>query len=128
DVLTTLYNRRFMQNRLEASIARFNRYGEPFTIVLVDLDHFKRLNDQHGHRAGDQALMAFASAAGMVLRDTDVLARWGGEEFLFLLPNTSAQKAIVAMERLRAALETCANQPQPVVPRIGFSAGIAVHD
>lgn len=128
DSLTALYNRRYMQERLDGSVARFNRYGERFTIVLVDLDHFKKINDQYGHKVGDQALMAFASAAGMVLRDTDVLARWGGEEFLFLLPNTTAHKAIVAMERLRAALANCPLPAGAPDLQVSFSAGIAVHD
>lgn len=128
DVLTGLYNRRFMQDRLEDSVKRFERYGERFTIVLIDLDHFKRVNDQYGHKVGDQALTAFASAASMVLRDTDTIARWGGEEFIFLLPNTSAHKAVVALERLRVTLANCsvsANVPQL---RVKFSSGIAVHE
>ncbi len=128
DVLTGLYNRRFMQDRLEDCVKRFERYGERFTIVLIDLDHFKRVNDQYGHKVGDQALTAFASAASMVLRDTDTIARWGGEEFIFLLPNTSAHKAVVALERLRATLansSVSANVPQL---RVKFSSGIAVHE
>jgi diguanylate cyclase (GGDEF)-like protein len=128
DVLTGLYNRRFMQDRLEDCIGRFDRYGERFTIVLVDLDHFKRINDQYGHKVGDQALTAFASASGMVLRDTDTIARWGGEEFLLLLPNTSSHKAAIAMERLRIALVDCAISPDVPDLRLHFSSGIAVHD
>lgn len=128
DVLTGLYNRRFMQDRLDDCAGRFDRYGERFTIVLVDLDHFKRINDQHGHKVGDLALMAFASATGMVLRDTDTIARWGGEEFLLLLPNTSANKAAVAMERLRIALGNCTISAEVPDLRVRFSSGIAVHD
>lgn len=128
DVLTGLYNRRFMQTRLEESIKRFERYGERFTIVLIDLDHFKRVNDQHGHKVGDQALTAFASAASMVLRDTDVIARWGGEEFIFLLPNTSAHKAQVALTRLRQTLASCTVSPDVPQLRVRFSSGVAVHE
>jgi diguanylate cyclase (GGDEF)-like protein len=128
DVLTGLYNRRFMQDRLEDSVSRFERYGEPFTIVLVDLDHFKKINDQHGHKVGDQALTAFASAASMVLRDTDTIARWGGEEFILLLPNTSAHKATVAMERLRSTLANCTVSPTVPSLRVKFSSGIALHN
>jgi len=128
DVLTGLYNRRFMQDRLEDSVKRFERYGERFTIVLIDLDHFKRVNDQYGHKVGDQALTAFASAASMVLRDTDTIARWGGEEFIFLLPNTSAHKAVVALERLRATLANCSVSANVPNLRVKFSSGIAVHE
>lgn len=128
DVLTGLYNRRFMQDRLEDSVKRFERYGERFTIVLIDLDHFKRVNDQYGHKVGDQALTAFASAAGMVLRDTDTIARWGGEEFIFLLPNTSAHKAVVALERLRMTLANCSVSENVPSLRVKFSSGIAVHE
>jgi len=128
DVLTGLFNRRFMQERLEEAIKRFDRYGERFALVLVDLDHFKKINDQHGHKVGDQALMAFASAAGLVLRDTDVLARWGGEEFLFVLPNTAAHKSLAALERLRQSLEVATVSPDVPTLRVRFSAGIAVHD
>ena len=128
DVLTGLYNRRFMQDRLDDCVGRFDRYGERFTVILVDLDHFKRINDQYGHKVGDQALTAFASATGMVLRDTDTIARWGGEEFLLLLPHTSAHKAAVAMERLRIALNNCPISAEVPDLRVRFSSGIAVHD
>jgi diguanylate cyclase (GGDEF)-like protein len=128
DALTGLYNRRFMQDRLDDCIRRYDRYGEHFTIALVDLDHFKRINDQHGHRAGDQALMAFGSAAMLVLRESDIVARWGGEEFIFLLPNTSGPKGLVALERLRAALADAVVSPQWPDLRVRFSAGLAVHD
>jgi diguanylate cyclase (GGDEF)-like protein len=127
DALTGLYNRRFMQDKLEDCVRRYDRYGEPFTLALVDLDHFKRTNDQFGHRAGDQALMAFAAAATMVLRDSDVVARWGGEEFIFLLPNTSGHKARVAMERLRLTLDEAVISPQWPNLRVRFSSGLAVH-
>ncbi|HEX5354766.1 MAG TPA: diguanylate cyclase [Aquabacterium sp.] len=128
DVLTGLYNRRFMQDRLEDAVKRFERYGERFTVVLIDLDHFKRVNDQFGHKVGDQALMAFANASGIVLRETDIIARWGGEEFIFLLPNTAAEKALVALERLRQTLASCTVSENVPQLRVKFSAGVAVHD
>jgi len=128
DALTGLYNRRHMQERLEHSIKRYERYGEQFTVALIDLDHFKRVNDLHGHKVGDQALQSFASAASMVLRETDCLGRWGGEEFLFLLPNTGAHKAHVALERLREALQRCSVSSSVPELRVTFSAGIAVHN
>lgn len=128
DALTGLYNRRHMQDKLDHSIRRFDRYGERFAIALIDLDHFKQINDQRGHKAGDAALAAFAAAAGNVLRETDTVARWGGEEFLVLLPNATASKAAVAMQRLREAL---ARGPLPhgdAHIHLRFSSGIAIHD
>lgn len=127
DQLTGLYNRRHMQDKLEVTVQRCERYGEGFTVVLLDMDHFKRINDQHGHRIGDEALTGFALAANMVLRETDTLSRWGGEEFLILLPNTTEDKAGVAVERLRRRLvdmPICASMPDL---RIQFSAGVQAH-
>lgn len=128
DALTGLYNRRHMQDRLIDSAKRHERYGERFTVVLVDLDHFKRINDVHGHRVGDEALMAFASAAILALRESDTVGRWGGEEFLFILPNTSPTKALVALDRLRAALQHCSISSRVSGLRVAFSAGVAQHD
>lgn len=128
DALTGLYNRRHMQDRLIDSAKRHERYGERFTVVLVDLDHFKRINDVHGHRVGDEALMAFASAATLALRESDTVGRWGGEEFLFILPNTSPTKALVALDRLRAALQHCSISSRVPGLRVAFSAGVAQHD
>ena len=128
DALTGLYNRRHMQDRLLDSAKRHERYGERFTIVLVDLDHFKRINDVHGHRVGDEALMAFASAATLALRESDTVGRWGGEEFLFILPNTSPTKVLVALDRLRAALQHCSISSRVPGLRVAFSAGVAQHD
>ena len=126
DALTGLYNRRHMQEKLDYAAQRFQRYGERFTVALIDLDHFKRINDEHGHVVGDQALMAFASAASMVLRDTDTLARWGGEEFLFLMPNTSPQKATIALDRVRDALASVTVSQVAPQLRLRFSAGLAL--
>ncbi len=128
DALTGLYNRRHMQDRLVDSAKRHERYGERFTVVLVDLDHFKRINDVHGHRVGDEALMAFASAATLALRESDTVGRWGGEEFLFILPNTSPTKVLVALDRLRAALQHCSISSRVPGLRVAFSAGVAQHD
>ncbi|MES2089965.1 MAG: GGDEF domain-containing protein [Pseudomonadota bacterium] len=128
DALTGLYNRRYMQDKLDNCVQRFDRYGERFTVTLIDLDHFKRVNDQHGHRVGDEVLVSFATAAGIVLRDTDTIARWGGEEFLVLMPNTSEHKALAAMERLRGALTKCVTSATEPSLKVTFSAGVALHD
>lgn len=128
DSLTGLFNRRHMQDKLDNAVMRFDRYGERFTVVLIDLDHFKQVNDRHGHRVGDDSLSAFAKAALAVLRDTDTIARWGGEEFLILMPNTSQEKTQVALERLRTAMANCTLSAAVPTLRVTFSAGVAVHD
>lgn len=102
DELTLLANRREMQQRLETEFSRYQRAGHHFSIVLIDLDLFKVINDRYGHDAGDQVLRTFASLMQRVIRQTDVAARWGGEEFLMLLPDTSLLQALSLAERLRA--------------------------
>lgn len=127
DELTGLYNRRHMQAVLEAELRRAQRMLHGFSVCLVDLDHFKRINDRHGHAAGDEALRIFALEARRTLRDSDIVGRWGGEEFLVLLPGIGAEEARLAMERLRAALaRDDAWQSRPEL-RFTFSAGIAEH-
>lgn len=102
DELTGLSNRRDMQNRLTAEFLRYQRSGHHFSIVLIDLDLFKSINDQHGHDAGDAVLKGFSALMNTIIRQTDVAARWGGEEFLILLPDTSLLQALTLAERLRA--------------------------
>jgi len=127
DSLTGLYNRRHMQELLDTCVGRQERYGERFTVALIDLDHFKRINDTLGHRGGDEVLASFAQAAQSVLRDSDVVARWGGEEFLMLFPNASEAQALAPLQRLQATLRqqpVFASQPEL---RVTFSAGVATH-
>jgi diguanylate cyclase (GGDEF)-like protein len=109
DELTGLPNRRQMQALMDQELLRSLRHHHDFCIAVLDLDHFKRVNDAHGHAAGDTVLRAFAQTGQAALRATDVLARWGGEEFLALLPDTAMPLALAGMERLRqqiAALQT----------------------
>jgi diguanylate cyclase (GGDEF)-like protein len=103
------------------------RSGMSMALVLIDLDHFKRVNDTYGHQVGDQVLQAFAQAAQSALRETDIIGRWGGEEFVVLLPDTfPADRAMIAVERIQAILADA--QLCPGVPslRVSFSAGVAV--
>lgn len=127
DTLTGLVNRRHMQDLLEQEWHRQDRTKEPFTVAMVDLDHFKRVNDQFGHSTGDEVLRNFAKTAVEVLRNTDVIARWGGEEFLILFINTTPTQAQPCMQRLSEKLANL--QASTLVPalRITFSAGIAQH-
>jgi diguanylate cyclase (GGDEF)-like protein len=105
DSLTRLPNRRSMRDSLELEAARFARHGTRYSVVLADIDGFKNINDSSGHEAGDQALRALANALRATLRAQDQVARWGGEEFLCLLPQTELREAGIVAERLRAAVE-----------------------
>lgn len=120
DELTGLANRRHMQERLVLEHARAQR-EHVFSVVLIDLDHFKKVNDSYGHARGDEALRAFADEAGASLRSCDLLARWGGEEFLLLLPDTPAPQARATVERLLARMR--AAPPIPGLP-MTFSGGV----
>jgi len=101
DALTGLPNRRQFDERLAEWMAAWNRRREVFSLLLVDVDHFKKLNDQHGHLVGDEVLVAVGQALRTALRRNDAVARYGGEEFAILLPNTPLEEAIVVAERAR---------------------------
>jgi diguanylate cyclase (GGDEF)-like protein len=123
DELTGLPNRRFMMTQLQEHAQRRSRGGLPFYIGMVDLDHFKLVNDTYGHAVGDDVLRAFGSQARTALRTTDLIGRWGGEEFLLVLPETPAGEPTVSVARLRCNLvktEVSAAEPQL---RVAFSSG-----
>jgi diguanylate cyclase (GGDEF)-like protein/PAS domain S-box-containing protein len=101
DCLTRLYNRRHIIEALEKEIARLNRYGGCLAVMMLDLDHFKRVNDDHGHLAGDATLREVARIAKDSLRPYDVIGRFGGEEFFVLLPETCREDARIVGERIR---------------------------
>ena len=104
DALTGIYNRRHFNARLDNEWKRFRRYNRPLSLLLLDIDHFKSINDRYGHDVGDQVIIAVARCCGMQTRDSDVVARIGGEEFAILLPETELADARVAAERLRRAV------------------------
>ena len=124
DDLTGLINRRHMEEVAHLEHRRAQRSGAAPCLCLVDIDHFKRINDQHGHAAGDEALSLFAKHAAAAMRETDVLARWGGEEFLVLLPDTQPHEASMGFERLRRLLSRDAAWGERVHLRVSFSAGL----
>jgi len=105
DPLTGAHNRRAFSLIAEKTIAQSRRYEKPLSILMMDLDNFKQINDRLGHNAGDALLCRFVAIADQVLRDQDIFCRFGGEEFIALLPNTSTKFALVAAERLRIAFE-----------------------
>ena len=125
DALTGLLNRRAMLEALTNEAQRVQRGGGPMCLALIDLDHFKRINDTHGHAAGDRVLRGFAEIAREELRATDVLSRWGGEEFMLLLPATGMPAALVCIERVRTRL--AATPFDDIAPGMTatFSAGFA---
>src|SRR5690606_34009588 len=126
DALTGLFNRLHAQERLELECERAVRSGSSFSVALLDLDHFKSINDTLGHQAGDDVLCGFAMHARHILRDTDVIGRWGGEEFVMLLPGTPANQVDAAcLNRLRQVLShACLSELDPEL-RLSFSAGVA---
>ncbi|MCA2981348.1 MAG: GGDEF domain-containing protein [Myxococcaceae bacterium] len=100
DGLTQLANHRAFQDRLREEFRRAQRYDDPLTLVLMDVDHFKRVNDTHGHLAGDEVLRQVAEALRSAVRETDFVARYGGEEFGVLLPKTPLAGALTVAERI----------------------------
>ncbi|HEY5594199.1 MAG TPA: diguanylate cyclase [Nitrospiria bacterium] len=126
DGLTGLFNRRGFDQRLKEEIERTQRYAHPFSLLMLDIDHFKTVNDFHGHPAGDVILRALAVYIQAQVRPTDWAARYGGEEFAILLPETAGNGAAVAAERLRAAVAGRAVRigPEKAV-HVTISIGIA---
>jgi diguanylate cyclase (GGDEF)-like protein len=124
DGLTQLPNRRRFELDIDDEWERCRRYGRPLGLVMLDLDHFKRLNDEHGHLLGDQVLRQVASAIGSVLRTTDTAYRYGGEEIVVLLRETGLEDAAAAAERVRAAVADVRIDGHPTVT-VSTSAGAA---
>ena len=123
DALTGLGNRRRLQQALETEIARAQRTNAPLGAVMADLDHFKQVNDVHGHAAGDIVLARFASIMRGLSRPTDIVARLGGEEFVVLLPGSDVAGAVAYAERIRAAV--AAETIVPLPARVTASLGAA---
>ncbi len=125
DALTGLFNRRFADEVLQQAVQRQRRQSNaPLCLALVDLDHFKRINDQHGHAVGDAVLCAFAGVGLSTLRGTDTLARWGGEEFLLILQGSDLLAAEQALTRLRGAVTGTELPAAGGALRYTFSAGL----
>ncbi len=124
DDLTQVANRRYLLNQAEHHLQLAERNQQPLTILMIDLDHFKEINDQYGHQVGDQVLKKTAETLERSVRSTDILARYGGEEFVLLMPQTSEENALETSQRLRENLvrEQAASLSLPVVT---VSIGVA---
>ena len=100
DSLTNIGNRRFFHKKLDEQILLTQRYNHPFSLVIFDIDFFKKVNDNYGHDMGDKVLVEYTKFISSMLRDTDIFCRIGGEEFIVILPNTEKNQAIEAAERM----------------------------
>jgi diguanylate cyclase (GGDEF)-like protein len=125
DDLTGIANRRHLGERLRLERARAARYGRPISLAMVDVDHFKAVNDAHGHDAGDAVLRGVARTVTGSLRESDLLGRWGGEELLAILPETDAAGALALAERLRAAVEAARVEHDGRVHGVTVSVGLS---
>lgn len=124
DPLTRILNRRGLEERLGIELTRARRTGEPLCVIAADLDGLKQINDQHGHAAGDDALSLTADVMGSSLRDVDVLARTGGDEFLVLLPNCDLDAGARIAEDLRVAVSAASERESwPVTMSLGVATG-----
>jgi diguanylate cyclase len=127
DPLTGLPNRRLMLDRLNAEATLASRRGIVFSLALIDIDHFKQVNDWLGHDMGDVTLIEVARVLSGGARPYDVCARWGGEEFLLLLPQTPGSNALEVAGRLRMKVETLEHPKLPEPLRVSVSIGVAEH-
>ncbi|MCG8324182.1 MAG: diguanylate cyclase [Thiotrichales bacterium] len=127
DVLTGIPNRLAYEEQINKEIARASRYQQALTMAVIDIDHFKKINDRFGHKAGDKVLKAVATVCKENIRDTDFFARYGGEEFVLLLPETDLDEAGIAVENLRRVVESCNFYHQNQTVLVTVSIGYAEH-
>jgi diguanylate cyclase (GGDEF)-like protein/PAS domain S-box-containing protein len=128
DHMTGLSNRRFMNNILNHFISDYRRSEETFSLIMLDLDHFKQVNDKYGHDGGDEVIKSMASVLIENLRETDFKARWGGEEFLVLLPRTGREEALLIGEKLLQIVHRTTVTHNKIDMSYTFSCGVAVND
>jgi diguanylate cyclase (GGDEF)-like protein/PAS domain S-box-containing protein len=122
DPLTMIYNRRKLLELLGIEVEKAKRYSRPLSIIMLDIDHFKKVNDNYGHTTGDIVLKTITNIVGSVIRQVDIFARYGGEEFIVLSPETSIEGALVLAEKIRVAV---GQYSYPAVGNVTISAGVA---
>jgi diguanylate cyclase (GGDEF)-like protein len=125
DGLTGIFNRRYIEKSLGIAVSRAQRYGERLSLILTDIDHFKQVNDRYGHPAGDETIRRVCQALTDGLRAPDLLGRYGGEEFLMILPHTGIDGAMVVAERLRQAVESTAISWNDLSLQVTLSLGVS---
>jgi diguanylate cyclase (GGDEF)-like protein len=125
DDLTKLYNYRYLRKYLEADVKRCLRYKKKVSLLFIDIDGFKRINDTFGHLAGSQALAEMGQVFKRMVRETDVVGRYGGDEFIIILPETPLNGAMVIAERIRKKVEECEFVAQNINIRLTVSLGVA---
>lgn len=130
DPLIGIYNRRYLDRRLDEECARARRYSLPLSVLLIDIDHFKRINDVNGHQVGDQVLSYLGKLLLQAIRDSDIATRYGGDEILIITPNTPAATAGILAERLRKNVEShelviTKAAKAPLLLRITITIGVA---
>ncbi|MEI6531412.1 MAG: diguanylate cyclase [Chlamydiota bacterium] len=125
DPLTKIYNRWALYEMARKELAKAQRTNQPLSLLMIDFDHFKKINDQHGHLAGDSMLKHFAELLSKSLRNYDIVARFGGEEFVIILPNTSPENALLVAEKLRKKTETTPLHFEGVEIGLTISIGVA---
>ena len=124
DDLTQVHNRRHLMEQMQAEHRKLARKPAPVCLALLDIDFFKNVNDQHGHAAGDEVLRRFAAAAKTIVRNTDLLGRWAGEEFMVMFPDTPSAQAEVALQRLRNHLNRMVLDDIAPGLKLSFSGGL----
>lgn len=124
DTLTGLVNRRLLMDRLKEETERANRNGQLYALAMLDVDHFKQINDTHGHETGDRVLIEIGRAMQAELREYDVCGRWGGEEFLIILPDTGLPAAQMVLDRVRDGIRALTVRIGTEVVSITASAGL----
>ncbi|NQV46519.1 MAG: GGDEF domain-containing protein [Rhodospirillaceae bacterium] len=124
DKLTGLGNRQVFESGMRQAMARYRRTQEPFSLIMIDLDNFKRINDTHGHVVGDRVIKKFADLAGGLVRETDIICRWGGEEFVILAPACTRDDALLLAEKIRTAAGQAIFVAANPEYRLTLSAGI----
>lgn len=128
DGLTSLYNHQYMKSVLHAECVRSMRYASPLSLMILDIDHFKKINDTYGHQKGDEILMEVAALLKQFCRSNDLAARYGGEEFVLVLPETKLAGAIHIAERIRQELEARVFKHGEVEFKVTISGGVAEFD